>query len=93
MSIINGKAGKAGKAALPKFSVRYVNPNSTREGGGADYAQLLALPYLNIFVIRLLVSLYNLQPSAAKLALFTAIYKDCKNRTRLLQNFKNLMSL
>ena len=34
------------------------NPNSTREG--AYYTQPLALPYLNIFVIRLLVSLYNL---------------------------------
>ena len=45
--VINVKAGKA--AALPKFSD--TSTLTLAGGGGADYAQPLALPYLNIFVI------------------------------------------
>ena len=43
--VINGKAGEA--AALPKFS----DMLTLSQLRGADYAQLLALPRLNFFII------------------------------------------
>ena len=43
---MNFKAGKA--AALPKFSDMFT---LTQLGGGADYAQPLALPHLKFFMI------------------------------------------
>ena len=53
--VISGKAGKA--VALPKFSDTLT---LSQLGGGADYAQPLALPHLKCFVITpLIIILYR----------------------------------